>query len=63
VNSWGRTGYGGPCPPSGEHRYFFTLYALDAPLSFGKAPTHKELERAMHGHILGQAVLMGRFAK
>lgn len=62
-NDWHRTGYGGPCPPSGTHRYFFKLYALDTPLSLGPTTTKAELERAMQGHILGRGELMGTYRK
>ena len=62
-NSWGRTGYGGPCPPSGTHRYFFKLYALDEVLGISPGATKGELEKAMAGHILAQGELMGTFAK
>jgi len=62
-NSWGRTGYGGPCPPSGTHRYFFKLYALDEMLAISEGATKGELEKAMVGHILAQGELMGTFSK
>ncbi len=62
-NSWGRTGYGGPCPPSGTHRYFFKLYALDEPLAIQPGADKGELEKAMVGHILATAELMGTFSK
>jgi len=62
-NSWGRTGYGGPCPPSGTHRYFFKLYALDEMLAISPGASKGELEKAMVGHILAQGELMGTFAK
>jgi Raf kinase inhibitor-like YbhB/YbcL family protein len=62
-NGWGRNSYGGPCPPSGTHRYFFKLYALDAPLNLGAATGKSELEKAMHGHILGQGELMGTYRR
>ena len=62
-NSWGRTGYGGPCPPSGTHRYFFKLYALDTKLSLAEGSTKKDLERAMQGHIIAQAQLMGTYKR
>jgi len=63
VNDWGRTGFGGPCPPIGRHRYFHKLYALDAVLPDLKHPKKAALERAMHGHILAQAVLIGTYQK
>ena len=62
-NSWGRTGYGGPCPPSGTHRYFFKLYALDEMLAISPGATKGELEKAMVGHILAQGELMGTFTR
>jgi len=62
-NDFGSTGYGGPCPPSGTHRYFFKLYALDATLDLPAATTKKDLERAMQGHIRAQAELMGKYAR
>ncbi len=62
-NSWGRTDYGGPCPPSGTHRYFFKLYALDAPLTLAAGANKSEIEAAMNGHILAHATLMGIFAR
>jgi len=58
-----RIGYGGPCPPSGTHRYFFNLYALDTTLSLGNNTTAKELQGAMKGHILAEAQFMGRFKR
>lgn len=63
VNDWKRTGWGGPCPPIGRHRYFFKLYALDAALGDLAAPTRVRLEAAMRGHVLGEARLMGTYAK
>jgi Raf kinase inhibitor-like YbhB/YbcL family protein len=62
VNDWKRTGYGGPCPPIGRHRYFFKLFALDSELRLGK-PTKAELEAAMKGHVLEKAELMGTYEK
>ena len=62
-NDWGRTGYGGPCPPIGEHRYFFKLYALDSPLAALGEPTKAELEDAMTGHVLAEAQLVGTYQK
>jgi hypothetical protein len=63
VNDWGRTGYGGPCPPIGRHRYFHKLYALDTVLADLKRPKKAALEKAMQGHILAQAVLIGTYQK
>ena len=62
-SSFGGPGYGGPCPPSGTHRYFFKLYALDEMLAISVGATKGELEKAMAGHILAQAELMGTFSK
>jgi Raf kinase inhibitor-like YbhB/YbcL family protein len=58
-----RVGYGGPCPPSGTHRYFFKLYALDTTLNLPSSTTKKDLEKAMHGHILAQTELMGKYRR
>jgi Raf kinase inhibitor-like YbhB/YbcL family protein len=63
VNDWKRTGYGGPCPPIGRHRYFYKLYALDAALPDLNRPSKPALERAMQGHIIGQAELVGTYRK
>ncbi len=63
LNDWKRTDYGGPCPPVGRHRYFFKLYALDIRLSQLKSPTKAELEKAMQGHILDQARMIGTYQK
>lgn len=62
-NSWSRTGYGGPCPPSGTHRYFFKLYALDTLLTLNERATKQEVERAMQHHILEQTQLIGRYSQ
>lgn len=62
-NSWGDTGYGGPCPPSGTHRYYFRLYALDGTLSLLPGATKQELLREMKDHVLAQGELMGTFSK
>jgi hypothetical protein len=63
-NSWSRTGYGGPCPPRGTHRYFFTLYALDTTLDLEPAAADKAaLLEAMEGHVLAQTSLMGRYER
>jgi len=63
VNDWKRTGYGGPCPPIGRHRYFHKLYALDTVLPDLKRPNKAALEQAMKGHILGHAELIGTYQK
>jgi hypothetical protein len=62
VNSWGQPGYGGPQPPSGTHRYYFRLYALDTTLDLLPASPREKLEGAMQGHIVAQAELMGTYA-
>ena len=62
-NSWGNNNYGGPCPPSGTHRYFFKLYALDYELDLGKNTTKSDLEVAMENHILETAELIGLYEK
>ena len=62
-NSWGKNEYGGPCPPSGVHRYFFKLYALDTELDLGPSSTKHDVEEAMKGHVLAEAVLMGKYSK
>jgi Raf kinase inhibitor-like YbhB/YbcL family protein len=63
LNDWQRTGYGGPCPPIGRHRYFFKLYALDTRLAALQRPTKAELQQAMQGHVLAQAQLLGTYQK
>ena len=62
-NDWKRTGYGGPCPPIGRHRYFHKLYALDVVLPDLREPTKAQLEAAMKGHVVGQAELVGTYQK
>lgn len=61
TNSWRKIGYSGPCPPSGTHRYYFRLYALDAPLTLGNNATSKDVQAAIKGHVLAEAQLMGRY--
>ena len=63
LNDWQRTGYGGPCPPIGRHRYFHKLYALDAVLPDLKKPNKGALEKAMKGHIIAEAQLIGTYEK
>jgi len=58
---FGKSGYGGPCPPAGEHRYFFKVYALDAMLHLKPGVSKQELLQAMQGHILAEGVLMGKY--
>jgi Raf kinase inhibitor-like YbhB/YbcL family protein len=62
-NSWGRSGYGGPCPPDREHRYFFKLFALDTALDLKEGATKKEIESAMEGHIIQQTELTGLYER
>ena len=62
-NNWRRTGYGGPCPPIGRHRYLHKLYAVDTVLPDLRRPTKSQLERAMAGHVLAQAELIGTYKK
>ena len=63
VNDWQRTGYGGPCPPVGKHRYFFKLYALNSVLPDLKHPGKAALEKAMQGHVLAHAELIGVYQR
>lgn len=63
LNDFGKIGYGGPCPPPGTHRYFFRLYALDTRLPAKDRATKSDLLHEMEGHILGQAELMGTYAR
>ena len=63
-NDFGRTGYGGPCPPAGSaHRYYFKLYALDSALKLKVGATKADVENAMKGHIVGQGQLMGTYKR
>ncbi|HEY9446795.1 MAG TPA: YbhB/YbcL family Raf kinase inhibitor-like protein [Burkholderiales bacterium] len=63
LNDWKRTGYGGPCPPIGRHRYFHKLYALDTVLPDLGRPDKAALEKAMKGHVIGHAELVGTYQK
>jgi len=63
LNDWKRTGYGGPCPPIGRHRYFHKLYALDVVLPELGKTTKQDLERAMKGHVLFSAELVGTYKR
>lgn len=64
VNDFRKAGYGGPCPPPGKpHRYFFKLYALDAPTNLKPRATKADVLRAIEGHVLGQAELMGTYKR
>lgn len=62
-NSWGKNKYGGPCPPKGNHRYYFRLYALDTMLTLPEGATKQEIFAAISGHILATAELMGLYEK
>jgi Raf kinase inhibitor-like YbhB/YbcL family protein len=62
-NDFGKTGYGGPCPPGGTHRYYFKLYAIDTELDAGRILTKKDLLKAIEGHVLAEAQLMGRYKR
>ena len=63
ITDFGKPGYGGPCPPSGTHRYFFKLYALDTTLDLGSSAKAKDIEKAMEGHILDKAELVGLYSR
>ena len=63
LNDWKRTGYGGPCPPIGRHRYFFKLFALDRALGDLQRPTSAQLQRAIAGHAVAEATLIGTYEK
>lgn len=62
-NTWGRAGYGGPCPGSGQHRYVFKLYALDTVLPLSEGATKQEVEEYMKEHILAEAKLIGIYER
>lgn len=63
LNDWKRTGYGGPCPPIGRHRYFHKLYALDSVIKDMDKPTKAKVEAAMDGHIIAKTELLGTYEK
>ncbi|MBI3358853.1 MAG: YbhB/YbcL family Raf kinase inhibitor-like protein [Nitrospirae bacterium] len=63
INDWNKTGYGGPCPPIGRHRYFHKLYALDIILPDLNLPRKAQLEKAMQNHILGLSEIIGTYQK
>ena len=62
-NDFQKPGYGGPCPPSGTHRYLFKLYALDTELKLSAGATKADVERAMEGHVLAKGTLTGKYAR
>ncbi len=62
-NGWGRNDYGGPCPPIGKHRYFFTLYALDKALGLPASATKADVLKAAQGHVLEKTELIGMYEK
>lgn len=62
-NSWGRTDYGGPCPPSGTHRYFFSVFALETSLGLAAGADKSEVLDAISGHVLAKATLMGHYSR
>ncbi len=62
-NDWGKTQYGGPCPPVGRHRYFFKLYALDTQLTGLSSPTKADLLKAIEGHVIANGELIGTYQK
>lgn len=62
-NGFGRNGYGGPCPPSGEHRYQFKVYALDTMLNLPPSSSKRDLEKAMSGRTVGQAQMVGKYKR
>lgn len=62
-NDFGEVGYGGPCPPSGTHRYFFRIYALDAKLNLQPGADRSQVLRAMEGHVIAEGSLVGKYAR
>lgn len=63
INDFGKLGYGGPCPPSGQHRYYFKLYALDIKIDLAEGIDRMQLESAMEGHILEKTELVGLYSR
>jgi hypothetical protein len=63
TNDFGKSGYGGPCPPSGTHRYYFKIFALDRDLDLPSGAKRSQLDAAMKGHVVAQGELMGRYSK
>jgi Raf kinase inhibitor-like YbhB/YbcL family protein len=62
-NDFGKSGYGGPCPPSGTHRYYFKVFALDGQLALPAGAKRAQLDDAMRGHVLGEGAVMGRYQR
>jgi Raf kinase inhibitor-like YbhB/YbcL family protein len=62
-NDFGKTGYGGPCPPGGTHRYMFRLYALDAPLELSRSASRADVLSAIKGHIVAEGRLTGKYQR
>jgi Raf kinase inhibitor-like YbhB/YbcL family protein len=63
TNDFGKSGYGGPCPPSGAHRYYFKIFALDRELDLPPGSKRSQLDAAMKGHVVAQGELMGRYSR